>query len=147
MKKQDGYITVSVIFILALLTVLGISVSNIANTEIWISRNEAISDQDFYVAEGGLRREVQALGNGRYRATTFSTPHVVAAQDGSEVSAQPLHTAMGELYDFKVSYIGRFPPVKGFSAKMFSRYDYTIEVVKNSTRIRGRYFIIGPNRE
>lgn len=142
MKEQKGYITVSAIFILAILTVLGISVSHISNTDIWISRNEAISDNDFYIAEGGLRREVQELGRGSYRAAEFFRRHVVATHD----SIPHPHTVMGEPYAFTVEYVGRFPPVKGFSAKAFSRYDYTIDIVKNRARLRGRYYIVGPGR-
>ncbi len=144
MEEQQGYITVMAISILAILTVLGIAVSHISNTDIWISRNEAISDRDFYIAEGGLRREVQELGNGHYKATQFSTRHVVAGQDPSETSVSRLHLVMDEPYAFKVEYVGRFLPVKGFSAKSFSRYDYTIDVVKSTARLHGRYYTVGP---
>ncbi len=148
MKKiiinEQGSITVLAVIILVILTILGVSVSNISNTDIWISRNEAISENDFYIAEGGIQREAQELGSGNYKVKNIHYRNVLATQNSAGIPGPRPHTVMGEPYDFSIEYIGFYLPAKGFSAKTFSRYDYTIDVRKNSTGVRARYYTIGP---
>ncbi len=143
-NEDQGSITVLAVIILVILTILGISVSNISNTDIWISRNEAISENDYYIAEGGIRREAQELGSGNYKVKNIYNRNVLATQNSTGIPGPRPHTVMGEPYNFSLEYIGFFLPAKGFSAKTFSRYDYTIDVRKNSTGIRARYYTIGP---
>jgi Tfp pilus assembly protein PilX len=53
LENEDGHLAIiTAMFILALLTVISISASRVANTEITIARNEVIYRRNFYLAEG-----------------------------------------------------------------------------------------------
>jgi len=143
-KKEGGSLTVTAVLILAVLTILGVSVGKMATTELWISRNEAILGKNFYLAEGGLGREAQELGNGSYNARDIYHPSIVATSRSADLPAPAPHTIGGESYAFTVAYSGFTVPSKGFSARAFSRYNYDIGVRKNSTHMEARYYTIGP---
>jgi len=143
-KKEGGSLTVMAVLILAVLTILGVSAGKMAVTELWISRNEAILGKNFYLAEGGLGREAQELGNGSYSVRDISRPSVVATSRSTDLPAPVPHTAGGESYAFTVTYSGFTVPSKGFSARAFSRYNFDIDVRKNSTHMEARYYTIGP---
>jgi hypothetical protein len=142
--KEGGSLTVTAVLILAVLTILGVSVGKMATTELWISRNEAILGKNFYLAEGGLGREAQELGNGSYTVRDVFHPSLVATSSSTDLPAPAPHTVGDEPYDFAVAYSGFSVPSKGFSARAFSRYNYDIDVRKNSTHMEARYYTIGP---
>jgi len=52
--NQKGYVLISVMLILCLLTIIGIASTNISNTELAISVNESIYQMNIYGAEAGL---------------------------------------------------------------------------------------------
>ena len=53
LKDEKGYIAiVAALGILALLTIIGISATQVANTEVRTVRNEVIYKRNFYLAEG-----------------------------------------------------------------------------------------------
>lgn len=53
LENEDGHLAiVTAIVILTLLTVISISASRVANTEIAMARNEAVYRRNFYLAEG-----------------------------------------------------------------------------------------------
>ena len=143
-KEEGGSVMVMALLFLVVLTILGVSVCKMSNVDLWISRNEAILGKAFYLAEGGLSREAQDLGNGSYKAKDVFRSSVVAAGHSTSLPAPRPHRVVGEAYDFTVAYIGFCTPTKGFSARTFSRYNYDIDVRKNSTRIKARYYTVGP---
>lgn len=53
--KEDGYIIVSAVLILALLTIICVSALNMSTTEIKIATNELLYEKAFYAAESGLQ--------------------------------------------------------------------------------------------
>jgi Tfp pilus assembly protein PilX len=142
-EREGGFVMVMALLVLAMLTVLGVSVCRLSNVDLWIARNEADLAKGFYLAEGGLSREMQELGNGGHRVKNVFHSSLVA----SSKTAAPPHRLAGEPYDFTVTYMGFAVPVKGFSARAFSRYDYEIEVARDTTRIKARVYTIGPTPE
>jgi hypothetical protein len=54
MKNQKGYVLISAMLILCLLTIIGIASTNISNTELAISTNELIYNMNLYGAESGI---------------------------------------------------------------------------------------------
>ena len=53
LKNEDGTVLIIALMILVMLTVIGISASNIANIEIQIAGNEKFYKTAFYAADGG----------------------------------------------------------------------------------------------
>jgi hypothetical protein len=61
-KGEDGYLAViGALVILTLITVISISASRVANTEITLARNEAVYRRNFYLAEGAALEAVDHL--------------------------------------------------------------------------------------
>jgi hypothetical protein len=54
-RNEDGYIIVSAVLILALLTIICVSALNMSTTEIKIATNELLYERAFYAAESGLQ--------------------------------------------------------------------------------------------
>lgn len=61
-KNENGYIAiVATLAILTLLTVIGISASRVANTELTRARNEVVHKRNFYLAEGAALEAADRL--------------------------------------------------------------------------------------
>lgn len=62
LKNENGYMAiVAALVILTLLTVVGISASRIASTEVAMARNEAAYRRNFYLAEGAALEAADRL--------------------------------------------------------------------------------------
>ena len=59
--KKDGYIILSALLILAIMTIVCISGLNISTTEMKIATNELLYERAFYTAEAGLRHSTEVL--------------------------------------------------------------------------------------
>ncbi len=60
-RKEDGYIIIASILILALLTIICVSAMKMSTTEMKIATNELLYERAFYTAEGGLRHLTERL--------------------------------------------------------------------------------------
>jgi hypothetical protein len=61
-RNEDGYIAIlAAIVILILLTIIGISASRVASTEVTMSRNEVVFKRNFYLAEGAALEAADRL--------------------------------------------------------------------------------------
>ncbi len=150
-----GSIMFVALILLTILSILGVSISKVANTDILISRHEGVTKNYFYVVEGGRQREAQEIGSGSYPVSDIYTAALVQDSDVADTTtpspATP-HTVRGVAYDFTVGYEGAFIPPKGYSATDFSRYDYGIstsitrtgKMTGGKARVRARYYTIGP---
>lgn len=142
-RVESGSIHFVAVMLVALLTVLGMSISSMSTTELQIARNEGDSKQAFYIAEGGAQRAVMEVRQGTYPIDNIFLPGVLAACDPSgQISDSPYRIA-GEPYAISVSYLGVFPAPKGFSSIEFSRYDYEVRARKDASRVRVRCGRIG----
>jgi len=62
LKNEDGYLAiVAALLILTLLTLIGISASRVAVTEMAMARNELVYKRNFYLAEGAALEAVDHL--------------------------------------------------------------------------------------
>jgi len=53
LKNENGYLAIiGALVILSLITVISISASRVANTEVSMARNEVVYQRNFYLAEG-----------------------------------------------------------------------------------------------
>jgi len=60
--RQDGYIIIAAVLILALLTIICASASNMSTTEMKIATNELLYERAFYAAEAGVQQLTEILG-------------------------------------------------------------------------------------
>ena len=60
-RKEDGYIIIIAILILALLTIICVSALNMSTTEMKIATNELRYERTFYAAESGLQHVTELL--------------------------------------------------------------------------------------
>lgn len=141
---ETGSINGVAVFFLALLTIVGASVTYLSINEVWISRNEEIRKRDFYIAEGGAHREGREIGSGKYNVENIHSPLIVATEKSPSLPGPAPHFVSGEPYDFSIEYKGFFPPLKGFSNKHFSRYDYEVQARHGLGHVTVRYARIGP---
>jgi hypothetical protein len=136
--KDKGSVTVVALIILVVLTLLGVGITKTSSVDIRISGNELSRKQNFYVAEGGVNREAQEVGNGTYIVMDIYTPQTIA-NDGTH----GLHDVHGEDYTYTVDYLGFFLPPKGTGTE-FSRYDYNVDAQDAPLGVWARYYSLGP---
>jgi hypothetical protein len=60
-KKEDGYIIIAAVLILALLTIICVSALKMSTTEMKIATNELLYERAFYAAEAGLQHLTELL--------------------------------------------------------------------------------------
>jgi type IV pilus assembly protein PilX len=60
-RKEDGYIIIAAILILALLTIICVSALRMSTTEMKIATNELLYERAFYAAEAGLQHLTELL--------------------------------------------------------------------------------------
>jgi len=81
--REQGSAYLIALMALFLLTILGISVSLVTQTEILSSSQERIMERTFYAAESGLEASIaRALGEGEFGATEHIARRVELARSG-----------------------------------------------------------------
>jgi len=60
-KNNAGFALVSVLIFSLFLTLIGVSMVVLSTTEVMISHNDRLQDEAFYVAEGGLEKQIADL--------------------------------------------------------------------------------------
>ncbi len=63
-RNEQGTVTLVALIMLVVLTLIGVSVTRQTSTDIQIAGNMIPFKQNFYVAEGGVAREVAELNRG-----------------------------------------------------------------------------------
>jgi len=61
--RQEGYIIIAAVLILALLTIICASAANMSTTEMKIATNELLYERAFYAAEAGVQQLTEILGS------------------------------------------------------------------------------------
>jgi Tfp pilus assembly protein PilX len=148
--NEEGSVLIVAFIFLVILTLIGIFATQTAQMDLQIAANQIPYKQNFYLAEAGLYREAAELGRGNYPVTDVNTTQTLASRAGATVTGTlpaPGHTVFGQTYDFKVSYVGFFPPPSGYSSLHFTRYDYSVDVTANNVRVVSRLYKIGPKAE
>ncbi len=60
--RQEGYVIIAAVLILALLTIICTSAANMSTTEMNIATNELLYERAFYAAEAGVQQLTEILG-------------------------------------------------------------------------------------
>ena len=147
-RNEQGNVTLVALLMLVVLTLIGVAVTRQTSTDIQIAGNMIPHKQDFYVAEGGVAREVAELNRGSYPLLTLDVPQSLASDSDTGLPA-PAHEVNGVPYQFTVRYIGYYKPPagSGFSIIKYSRYDYEINSTGGNANIVTRAYSIGPKAE
>ena len=111
-RNEQGTVTLVALLMLVVLTLIGVAVTRQTSTDIRIAGNMIPYKQEFYVAEGGVAREVAELNRGSYPLTALDVPQLLASHTDTDLPA-PAHEVNGEPYDFTVRYIGYYRPPTG----------------------------------
>jgi hypothetical protein len=152
LKTEQGSVMIIAFVLLVVLTLIGIFATRTAQIELLTAYNEVPYKQNFYIAEGGMNREVAELGQGSYAVQQVFSPWILATQTSPNLPGSE-HKVLGKSYDFTVKYIGAYTAPSGFSAIHFSRYDYSVDAWAGGTASSGkvhvgsRVFRIGPKVE
>jgi Tfp pilus assembly protein PilX len=80
LRNEEGLAIVAVMLILVILTIIGIASTNVSNTEITIAGNEAVYQQNFYLAEGAALEAIEGL-EGLTNPTKSGQPWIDIAPD------------------------------------------------------------------
>ena len=150
LKSEDGNVLIIALLLLIVLTLIGIFATNTARVDMMVASNEIPYKRNFYLAEAGLYREAAELGRNNYPVNNIHAPVLLASRQGTTVIGTlpgADHLVFGQTYDFKVEFIGFFPPPPGYSALHFSRFDYDVDVTANNVRVDSRLYRIGPKAE
>ena len=147
-RNEEGTVTLVALIMLVVMILIGVSVTRQTTTDIRIAGNMIPYKQDFYVAEGGLAREVAELNRGSYPLISLEVPQSLASDTDTDLPA-PAHNVNGEPYEFTIRYIGYFKPPtgSGFSIIKYSRYDYEINSTGGNAHIVSRAYSIGPKAD
>jgi len=146
LREEKGSLTVLALIMLVVLTLIGIFATRTATTDLQIASSELPYKDNFYIAEGGVQREVAELSRGNYPVANVQAPQLLATQASGGLPA-PAHQVRGKPYNFSVNYLGFFPPTGGYSALHFTRYDYNISTASSNVPVVARYYRIGPKAE
>jgi len=74
MTNEKGYIMISAMLVLCLLTIIGISAIQTSTNELNITTNSQIYHMNFYAAESGLAHSVAWLQNGGVKSDDYKNP-------------------------------------------------------------------------
>ena len=96
--NEDGYVIIAAIMVLALLTLIGISATNISTTERQISTNSLLYERAFYTAESGLEHfrellKVQFIKWNTVKLATGTAPDCDFALNGAVTGVPALDTS------------------------------------------------------
>ena len=91
--RERGSAYLIALMALFLLTILGISVSLVTQTEILSSSQERIIERTFYAAESGLEASIaRALGEGNFGAVEHISRRIELAREGETAPNEALMT-------------------------------------------------------
>jgi hypothetical protein len=141
-NNEAGSVMVLAFVLLVVLTVIGIFATRTAQIDLQVASNEVPYKQNFYIAEGGLNREVAELIN------TSSPTNVRPAGDETFTDRSFLGNA--HTYSYLVHYLGAFVPPKGYGTETAARYDYRVQTKAGGTAasgevtVKARVYKIGP---
>ena len=131
LKNENGYLAIiGALVILTLISVISISASRVANTEIFLARNEVVYQRNFYLAEGAALEAADHLTQyGNLRENTqawmemvtgdLDTDNVKYYWDNTVVSGDTVIPEPSEVDPSHTLFIiGHEGTAKGFSLDM-----------------------------
>lgn len=157
MNKENGSAIVVALVVLAFLAVIGIAALNNTDLELFSSRTTRDFRENFYIADGGLNREIiTALSHPLYptpeEQRNMDPFRVVRAQNGNFPDC-PIdgnctgtnstlgndHFVINNFYDYAIDFRGRSQPVmvKGESSDIIYYRIFTQRNAENAVRGEG----------
>ncbi len=147
-ENEDGYVIIAAIMVLALLTLIGISATNISTTEKHISTNSLLYERAFYTAESGLAhvRELLKVQFVKYNTVNLATgvaPDCDFALNGAVTGTPALDTT----YEGGVFWINTVLNGVSYSVKVWNNDDGGGATNDTDGLIFARSVATGPRNE
>jgi hypothetical protein len=145
--NQNGFAIITVIFVLALITLSGVMVIQTTNNELQISTNDQINKISFYAAEAA---RTYVVFNGDLHNSKNMEPGIpVSFPDDDPTIIQPIDADSSQSFNGMVEYISSAVPPRGsgYNAEKFQAHRYRMICngygPRNSqTRIEAGFFRI-----
>jgi Tfp pilus assembly protein PilX len=144
LKNEKGNVMILAFILLVVLTLIGIFASRTAQIDLQVAYNEVPYRQNFYIAEGGVNREAAELG-------TANPANIKPIGDETRTTRTLSSTYS---YQYRVHQLGTYVAPKGYSAILFSRYDYSVETwagggtsASGEVNVASRLYKVGPKAE
>ena len=161
---DNGSITVIALMVLVTLTLVGMMAMNTSSTDVLVAGNYCRHMENFYVADGGINREMAELGSGQYPVMNIESVNAVIGRDdalnpnaqandidtnGNTVADNVFdHSLPNGDYEFDIVYLGHFLPPPAYSASFFYRYDFNVngyaDPGRSNLNVTSRCYKIGP---
>lgn len=91
--RESGSVLVIALIMIVLLTIIGISASKTSEIEIMIAGNERVAKENFYLAEGAVRRAVMAMENADLKNDVLSWVYQDVDNSDTDVTYFDMETA------------------------------------------------------
>jgi hypothetical protein len=145
--NQNGFAIITVIFVLALITLSGVMVIQTTNNELQISTNDQINKISFYAAEAA--RTYVVFNADLHNSNNMEPGNPVGFPDDDPTIIQPIDANSSQSFNGMVEYISSAVPPRGsgYKAEKFQAHRYRMICngygPRNSqTRIEAGFFRI-----
>ncbi|MFC1882644.1 PilX N-terminal domain-containing pilus assembly protein [Thermodesulfobacteriota bacterium] len=144
---QDGFAIITVLFVLALITLSGIMVIQTTNNELQISTNDQINKNSFYAAEAG--RTYVIFNGDLHDSKNMEAGKPVSFPEADPSIIQPIDVGSSQSFNGTVQYIESAVPPRGLGYKAGKYQAHRYRMICNGygprnsqTRIEAGFFRI-----
>ena len=145
--NQNGFAIITVIFVLALISLSGIMVIQTTNNELQISTNDQLNKTSFYAAEAG--RTYVIFNGDLHDSNNMETGNPVSFPDADPSIIQPIDSGSSQSFNGTVEYLESTLPPRGLGYKAMKYQAHHYRLVCNGygprnsqTRIEAGFFRI-----
>jgi hypothetical protein len=143
--NQNGFAIITVIFVLALITLSGVMVIQTTNNELQISTNDQINKISFYAAEAA--RTYVIFNDDLHDSKNMETGNPVSFPDADPLIIQPIDADSSQSFNGTVEYLGSAVPPRGLGYKAMKYQAHRYRMICNGygprdsqTRIEAGFF-------
>lgn len=124
-SRESGFVLVVTMFVLIVLTIIGLSATSTTQIELQIAGNDRIHKETFYQADGGAEAGVQLAEENVSCPTGFSAPGLSNTNPATFVSFQGV-----DVFDAMFAYDERFVDIAGAPAALANYPEDTARSVR-----------------
>jgi hypothetical protein len=145
--NQNGFAIITVIFVLALITLSGVMVIQTTNNELQISTNDQINKMSFYAAEAA--RTYVIFNSDLHDSNNMETGNLVSFPDADPLIIQAIDAGSSQSFNGTVEYLESTMPPRGLGYKAMKYQAHRYRMICNGygprdsqTRIEAGFFRI-----
>ena len=113
-QDQSGFAIITILLVLALITLSGVMVIQTTNNDLQISTNDQINKISFYAAEAG---RTYVIFNGDLHDSKSMDGSLLNFPDADPSVIQPIDAGSSQSFNGTVQYIGSAVPPRGLGYK------------------------------